>query len=1783
MPWAPRSEGALPLIIYCTGTLDRALRFSLFPRNKGHRMRTTLGQAVLPAPDAALERFDQKLFEHIARAQRPSLELNRLQAAMVRGLDSQHRLKQLFERAPRIAAVLQQILTEAFGHDPHRLLFNPPLRHGDGQSARTLAQVAMLLLRNPFLSLGLGVQLSLADAADSVPGLDPEQVLERLKSLGLSSRIDSVLRSYWQQPASDSHVSRRERLIELHKLLFHDKVLLAHGSGVLSAAACNMLMGLLDAPSPEARALAGGRWGRLRVSELVWPGQNQATLVLSGALHLRGSGGAEQGRQIVFVPGVSAEFFEFASFVEMQQRLPELFNAPGNYRLWQLLALQERHQLFAQPDRPALAYRFQSCVALAGDALAHSALNRLDSQLANEWAAALLLNTACMLPEGLADSGRLTPLQAVEAMEQARAALTILPPLRTPLAQLLRRDERRRMQEISFGSLAMDLPVRLRQSKVRQQERSLLKLLDERDPGRETLAYSELLVCRSLWRQQAAYVQDLLREREGYSQPEFWSATDEEGRDLPGKLFKGRCQALLHEAQMQQQLGLIDQQELERVREVLPQPLTDVRALTDTRIATLHLGPASVRWSLTGAWVISTRQALADPRSSVSALLYVPGPLGGLQRFMSLDRLSQQLSSTLHNPECESFWPLIARDQRDAARNWVRELPVGEPIAIHYQPMEADALQQGFQQQIQDHLQVCRRIEAGLRPFAQISDVRSSLQLLAHELEENLGVPGHDARERALDNIALLRFGSVQAQGLPGWLSTAARPERQQYARLLARYQKSAQALERKLESQLPDLDDFARGKIIAQLKQDGVYPGLDIEKPLFDLPDSVERVWVGHPERTVGEAGAKSVVSDTRHTYSFLRLALENLDPQAPGTKRRLQHGRILDPVWRQRLSPDYLIRTISALDLGGHYDSLIQRAFYGVDNPRSEPLRAFDRTLLYRLVRQRARMELFSARQQGLSDWAAEVFETALSSGSAADLRNDRRDLELYFVTFAGRAFARARHVGNAVAIHDKVCARTLVYLPGAPHEHVLTEHSDLAAAQRALVNIEHAPQRLADIVQRLAPGWEAEAIAGYPLEQATGGGYPIRLAPPPDERAPLILASLAGAPVSPPTSTLLFKFVRSWWTSEPEQRLADPTALEKEVRREITENPEHWLRLVKTQRCDLSLILAHALVLRAQQRAWAVSNSSRQLAQIRELREREQRSAYWLRVLSVVPVVSIAVNAYEAAVALRRFHRSGDPRDAFELFKAAHMTLVDAVLTLFPGSLASRSARVGHALWPRAALKTIGHRQALSHKGAMALKKTGDVAKPRSVLPGYEAKISVDDAVALHGPNQAGSYVKNGVQFISDGSHSYEVYRPKGENTLRLKKTAVQDNELILHIREPGEYLLRADAPEPVPGPSRAIWHRPWEQLVPPAAMGAPVQQLEWMTRRPALLSKGWKAWGRSLDNEQVLALSAARGLYQRQGKIHKTRLLKLGDRYFELLPDGPGIHPDIVFLKRPGPLATQAARDINHWWRHVDEQPIPLTFDHQTQTWTPRTPLFNLHPEQSLAQPLEGMTQATLHRTLNRLIERSDVQNTSVTASRMVALRRTQEAWVTRGVDMHVLFSELDARPIHWRNFPIDEPRSTTGFSRLEFDAPQVVDPRIFDVSGPSRIADLALNTEQAVMPILRRHGFVLTEVPKSRSFNTVNLICTHPGSDQLYYIMLKWTKRWSVPLPRSRGAPQQLTDEWLRRTVDLRSMSQHRLLQPVKEAMEQGRLVKMVAGLQRVPGTDRVVVFFVRAL
>ena len=228
-----------------------------------------------------------------------------------------------------------------------------------------------------------------------------------------------------------------------------------------------------------------------------------------------------------------------------------------------------------------------------------------------------------------------------------------------------------------------------------------------------------------------------------------------------------------------------------------------------------------------------------------------------------------------------------------------------------------------------------------------------------------------------------VQAAAAEAKKLPSWLGIASPAQRKHYKRLLRRYLVSIFALETKLWQDLPDLEPFARQALIAKLTVDGFYPQLDIDTPLFDMPDDVSTHYEGWTSQgAVGDRQIKTVVSKERTTFSMLQLALHNLNPEAPWTRWRLNRARWLEPVWKERLSVSYLIKMIASLNVGGEYDKQIRKAFY----PSPGSSFGLSQALVERGFKQRAEMQLYSAARQGLNDWRQRLFTFAMAARKAA-----------------------------------------------------------------------------------------------------------------------------------------------------------------------------------------------------------------------------------------------------------------------------------------------------------------------------------------------------------------------------------------------------------------------------------------------------------------------------------------------------------------------------------------------------------------------------------------------------------------------------------------------------------------------------------------------------------------------------------------------------------------------------------------------------------------------------
>ncbi|NWE42573.1 hypothetical protein HX875_24080 [Pseudomonas yamanorum] len=1735
---------------------------------------TTDPDSPQPDPDDALDelaRLRHRLTRRIESSPRPSRFINQLRGAQVRCREANRQLRRLLEQAPSIHRVVRKALREAFDLDPDRLLFSEPVTPGGPQAVDSLTDRALGLLDNPQFPININRYTTLSLQGDTTGTLpfSVSEVLHKVNALDLPGQIQAAMSGYWQGLAFGSALSREERWVQVHLEAFAERAYLAHALYDLSDHGFAMALGILDAPTPQARTQAGGAWERLQVSPVLWPSEAGSEVPLAGALHIYRSGDALDKRQVVYLPGLGQWFHEFTSLAQMQLKLPALINGVHRATLWQQLPLRRRHGL-------AEDFRVHRGPTLAGDALRHSALAQLDLQRDNE--------RDCLLARHASrvsiDRGSVSwsASQRLRRVEQARRRSPADELLRVAVEQLLEWDRQRRASQVSCAALTPGLAMGTAEALVRRHEQGLLALLNPSDLSQDYRPFSEV---ETLQRQWLEHVETLHGMQDGQEHRlgdrAFWLEKRPGSTSSRGvQRLNAQRLALIKDAHLYYRLGLLDEVERMLLTEVYTAPLASDRAASTTRVLQLSIGRArQPLYRLLGVLVVTTREAFSHPERLQPVVLQVPGKYGGFQAFGSLDKLSASLDASLKSPDGSMLWHCIPQDQRRDAREVIQALAASEPTLVYYEAMEGNVLSDPFKEQINRYAQTDRWVGQGGRPFSEVTDLALTRTLLARELADSLRLPLSTARAQAFANISVLRLAVAQANTLPAWLASASRPLRKRYQRLHTHYLASASALEQELGHVLPSLEVFARKTLVEGLKREGLPSLLDIDTPFLDMPDDVSTHWESHPQRPAGDSGVRTVISQERHTYSLLQLALHNLDAEAPWTRQRLHYSHYLEPLWAQHLPAEDLTRLIAGLDLAGQYERLITRTFYpdASGAPASLPTALLERPWL-----QRARRDHFSARQQGLSEGALSAFSTALAARTPEDLKRNGHHLQLCCVHLAALTLEQPRHVAGVLVIDDRVLGKTLLYWPAVKGYPPLTEHDSVAAARQALMTAALSPGNLEVLAQSIAPGWEAQALESYPVAVRPTRGTPDRT-----------YQTLSGWGAIWPFSLgplwIMAQVLRGWFAVRRSQPAAALVEIEKEIREQIEQAPQQWLGITPTTGGDLLRMLTHARVLAMQRDVQAVANSARDLVSYRQLRLGEQSAARVRGLLSFIPGVSVGVNLYEVLSAARRFHHSSDARDGIATGFAALILIADVAMTLFPlGKGVPKPGLPVRRVSMVSALNVIRRSPRLPGGGSIN-PGFARVAKGFRGVEVYRKDLTLEGAVPLNGPINKGSHVKGGQQFVAEDSHAYPVYRRRDESALRLKNARDSgQNELLLTIEEPGEWLLGADAPPtPRAGPSSGI-RRPWEAPAGGTEWVAPsASHVERVERQPPLASTHWHPWGRQLNEQAVPEISASRQLHRVPGAPGYDAV-KLGSHYYELLPNGSTVPDGVIFLRAPE-LPSAIARDELARWLIpgvISEQPIPATWG-GNQAWIPREPLFSHPLSTSVGMAFPGLTQASQRFVTERLIELAD-SGRSMTATRILNIRATLDDWLPPAPALAGQTDDLlrMLRPVSRRrqvSVNIGLAGQAPGLERVDFQPPTALDPRLF--AHTARALDNArpLAAQAAVRSVLERQGFVLQTLRKGSPATLVNFVCTHPKSNNLYYVLTRWTETPSIAL--GSGRLVQLSDAWLRSNAGSKVLGRAQAHQSVLRALAEGRLVRIVAGIHHDTRSNSATVYFVK--
>lgn len=581
-----------------------------------------------------------------------------------------------------------------------------------------------------------------------------------------------------------------------------------------------------------------------------------------------------------------------------------------------------------------------------------------------------------------------------------------------------------------FGSLNSDIPLRQRRAVLEQQQLAIKALLDDAQgvPDQTRLApLQEQLDALHRAEENAHVAATALLERS----PAIRML---ELRQKPNghydALYRARLAGLRAEAAVQRLLQHLSDDEHAWLEAVLDNPKRTDRSLevmaARLRISLGQTGPTT----LDGPLVI-THETVGH-----SLLLYWPGSAGGLQRFES-HRALEQAVFKLH--------------------------AIDSGLSLHLTPVDGDPFEEGLQHQLYACEQQVITLLAGYPVPSYEEQRRVELEKCVLETVDSLGVPVHQAREQAYADLLEQQQTHTLAGHLPKWLSDSPEADR---ARLKASVTAFIQAMKHShamLERDLPHRDDFSQRRVEEQLRKDfALKQGFSVT---LDLPDStswqktlMEGAAPGTPQKNVLTA------SRQRSRLSIAHLALGNID-EALWLRMTFMKVEVSADSAPERdtlvqgITLVYLRKLITELDLAGHYEGLIFRAFmgstsataFGNDHRReclTEPFRLMlkmrgDAALLQRQIQQ--------------DGW--QILNTAIDASTAQAFAANGPRIVLHPANLtAGGPDTGEGPTGlsGVMFIEEQVSGTTLLYLPDSPDGQFFHQRATLEMARKKLFDL-------------------------------------------------------------------------------------------------------------------------------------------------------------------------------------------------------------------------------------------------------------------------------------------------------------------------------------------------------------------------------------------------------------------------------------------------------------------------------------------------------------------------------------------------------------------------------------------------------------------------------------------------------------------------------------------------------------------------------------------------------
>ncbi|VVN76615.1 hypothetical protein PS718_00783 [Pseudomonas fluorescens] len=831
----------------------------------------------------------------------------------------------------------------------------------------------------------------------------PQQLLERIKTLDPEQALRSAWNEYWDERAPGTPVSRRERARQFYCEHLEATAQVALARRQLTAAQLKPLALLMDASSATAQ---------VTTQTLALVMSNGSKVKIPAAWVINFANAAPLPHWL-YLPLCAEAFKGFAGRTELEAWLTAQNLVPRG--------LPSAGMGFEYTDRDLPLSTGMT------DLLEHLRKAQIDA----------LRNGRIAAPDFAEHAGSALDHADMTDRQRSTTGVFASPPRMTP-------DVSEDDEPSLFGSLHAEIPWALRQAALGRQRTALETLRGIAQESSTLQPVKDAHAALENAEQAADTAITALLTGSRATDP----ATFE--RQLTA-LHKAHKDGLQAEINAQYLLGQVTTEERDRVNALLDTPTSPGaghRAASLIVSLSEHTADKHTltTQTLNGPFVMTHPDALLDPASAHSMLLYWPGTGGGLQTFADRRSLENRV------------FKITAQDKTRT---------------LQLKAIETDPLRHALNGLIGEFEEQAAAIRTRLAATAQAAEQAEQaeqLSMLRERFNAALQVPVHAARSLALMHVQEQERTATLVTNLPDWLGNLPVTERVALNTEIHAFIKAMQLSHALMTTALEPRDDFTRKHLHARLRKDFSLQG-DFTVTL-DLPDEVK--W--ETRYSAGPTGpvrsSVMVAGDKRSHLTLEELAQLNLDKeqsvQQDSLSQRLIFMRLkviaANRQDRIRLLNGvnliYLRKVLPELDLPKAYERQIYEAFRGASGASAFTL-AHHRECLIEPWRQTLRLQGRFARLQGhINDSHLQILDIAISADHAQawNRHNQRVVILPAILTMGGKDTPRQgpSTLSGVTFIQEQVSGVTLVYLPESPDGRFLRSYDNLQAARLGLYRL-------------------------------------------------------------------------------------------------------------------------------------------------------------------------------------------------------------------------------------------------------------------------------------------------------------------------------------------------------------------------------------------------------------------------------------------------------------------------------------------------------------------------------------------------------------------------------------------------------------------------------------------------------------------------------------------------------------------------------------------------------